>query len=378
MIKRLILILVVIGGGLGCVASPPADAFKIGKPAVRQWNHLVFPFVANGVNGKCDLWYHPSRIHLGPEATTRDSVIVFEGGYSIGGQNLPDKVLLYRSPPNEISMISGFGKRWGPGKWRYGKLNRCVYRIETEENLGGVVEQLEGLFFSNALLDSIFIPRVEVHQYFRGDWRLLSRFAVPDFGMAFHLAPEDTIRLRISTAVMAARYYPDRVIAQKARSEELSGLSLKIVKAPNGYWPVLAKRGFFQGFTDTTLYPGESFEYSYAAVPSGLYTLGINVWREGEPMAMGQTLVFMGPDLYVNDVCPPNISSWPLVPTPEQVLNEQDPVDLGYPGGKIYPRWAVEMGLEMGSGFSNYDRNNYEAHKDLIDAWNKRLEESRD
>jgi hypothetical protein len=347
----------------------------IGEAAARQLNHLSI-HGACGDQADCsiEVWYPPHAISVeisGPDGPAE--FVQYESCYELAGGSIPRDVMAYRCSSDRIHEVPGSSGSSGDRQFVYGKSGDVVYRFDWPDDRKSVRPAVEGCAIAaDRVLHESTIVRTEVQQMVRGVWTPLTRFRFGG-GTGFWLAPEDTIQLQARFAAFGAKYFSDRVVIGDRETSVATGLGFAVSRPQDGYWPYAPVQDFFREFRNCIVAAGDEMRWSYPTRGEPIvqtYTLDLSVVRDGTLDPLRWVLSFHGPNM-AQPSDPNEMSDWPLVLSELRGGGRAD--DLGYPGGALVPRWAVDKLLDLGPGHLGCNAENLSAYGELLQVPPKRI-----
>jgi len=360
----------------------PFPRCKVLRLKVASLNALAVDLEVAGRTILLDMHYPRDRVLLCDPGDDGSFGIPYEHNYKVGspfiGPHRHEGVYL-PAPGFPLSPVKYAPEDLGTRLALYGMSGEAMARVEGAPHEKPLMDAAVRAYLGRRdTLATCLTPRLRVEQLIRGAWTPLSQYNL--VGMCYYCAPEDTIRIRMTPAVMKAVFLRDRVLIKPATRSEQEAARVIVRKPRDGYWPYYHSwtweqgKEFFKTFQADTLKVGERFEFEYPLMPyQSVFTLDIlGSMLVAEPYI--QQIVFCQPTLGIQGHDDPEtLRNWPLVPTPSG-LAEGERAEPGYPGGFILPRWAFERQLELGltSGSDRSNNPNMIEYKDELAARRER------
>ncbi len=279
-------------------------------------------------------------------------------------RNLPRREAAAHDELRSVFLYRAHGLDGGIFSGRLGEVEfNCVTEHIDSQTFYTAMECLSG---QDLLLAEAYYPRAYAEQMIRGKWTRLTGFR--HVGVAYLLAPADTIRIRMKFSAVRVYYHLNRAEVHLLPADSLAFMSAIVKKPDVGYWPSRDSRQiFFDAFTSQKLECGKWFTFEYPIRPStGLYTFDVFVIKKGVTQPLRLVLNFLGPALDPPDD-KNSVLRWPLNPAIKQE-GEEVIDDLGYPGSPEVPEWAFQELLKLGRGFLDMNGTNMRLYLDRANA----------
>ena len=368
-------VLVWLFGGL----LMPFPRCRVERLHVASLNALAVDLDVAGRPILLDMHYPRDKVLLCDPGDGGSSGIPYEHNYKAGppfiGRHRREGVYL-SAPGFPLSPVKYAPEGLGTRLALYGMSGEAMARVEGAPHEKPLLDAAVRCYLGRRdTLATCLAPRLRAEQMIRGSWTRLTQFNL--VGMWYYCAPEDTIRIRMTPAVMKATFLRDRVLVEPAGASEQEAARVIVRKPRDGYWPTYNSwdwaegKEFFKTFQADTLLVGQWFEFEYPLMPHRpFFTLDVLV-EGGDGPTYVQWVDFHSPRMAIQGYeDPETLMNWPLVPTPTG-LAAGERAEPGYPGGFVLPRWAFERQLEMkltaGSGRSKHP--NIIHYKDELAAW---------
>ncbi len=367
------LIILVCCLALGCSVGKPCQEGRgvtVKSSSARALNRLLVDCIGDdGHTGVLSITYPSHRVFV--SIGQRDSVhssIKYERCYVHLESDIPRRVLEIQGPADHLLEIQETKQRIDGGWLGYAKRGDVVYRYDSPQKISRVLQCLDPLVAAvEDELYSTYTARAEMEQFINGSWTNLTRFKFAG-SMAFWLAPQDTVKLRVRFAAFKVHYYSDRVIVDGHACSSSSNISFEVRRPVNGYWPTFSPSDqadpFFTEFQSAKVAIGEDLSFEYVLPPRSITsTLDVFTLKDGVRQPLKFVLGINGPDL-ATPRRSSSVSDWPLVPS--EMKQDAESSDLGFPGGIVLPLWAVDKLFELGGRYAGTNPANKEVYGEYL------------
>lgn len=356
----------------GCTAEPartPQGEIVFSESVAPRLNHLTMRCQYGSMRDcEVDIWYPPQAVLA--EIDNSDGsrgTIEYESCYELSGGDIPREVMGYRCGKDRIYEVPHSGGVVDGYRYVYGKLGEVVYRfnwpVASESETPAIERFLES---HKGVLHESAVIRADALQLVDSSWIPLTRYRFGG-GMGFWPAPADTMHLRAKFGAFRTRYYNDRVVIEAREVSGALGLSFDVMRPSDGYWPPTPIQAFFREHKTARVGSGQEFRWDYQTRCEPIvlmYTLDVHLVKDGIRDPMRCVLVFCGPSM-TQPSSPEELSDWPLILA--EMKDGRRLTDLGYPGGALVPRWAVEKLLDLGPLHTGSNAENEQAYGALVE-----------